>query len=40
LAVAHDEFKNLDIVSLKNPAGAIIYDVKGMLETTVSDGRL
>ena len=37
LAVAHDEFKTLDIASLKKET-AIVYDVKGLLPE--SDGRL
>lgn len=37
LAVAHDEFKTLDIASLKKET-AIVYDVKGLLAE--SDGRL
>ncbi|MDO5104865.1 nucleotide sugar dehydrogenase [Capnocytophaga sp.] len=37
LGVAHKEFKNLDINSLKKD-NAIVYDVKGILDNT--DGRL
>lgn len=40
LAVAHEEFQNLNLNSLKNPQRAIIYDVKGALKTGVADGRL
>jgi len=39
LAVAHNEFKNIDIVSLKN-TGSIIYDVKGFLPQELVDARL
>ena len=39
LAVAHDEFKTLDIEKLLNPKH-IIYDVKGILPKEVVDGRL
>jgi len=37
LAVAHNEFKTLDIASLKKE-NAIVYDVKGLLAE--SDGSL
>lgn len=37
LAVAHDEYKTLDVESLKNN-NAVVYDVKGLLPH--SDGRL
>ena len=39
LAVAHDEFKTLDIEKLLNPKH-IIYDVKGILPKEMVDGRL
>ncbi len=38
LGVAHDEFKDLDIESLKKE-NAVVYDVKGMLQGAV-EGRL
>lgn len=39
LAVAHNEFKELDVTSLvKN--NAVIYDVKGVLPREIVDGRL
>ncbi len=39
LAVAHQEFKLLDLNSLKSQR-AIIYDVKGVLAAGLADGRL
>ena len=39
LAVAHDEFKTLDVVQLVRPGG-VIYDVKGVLPRDIIDGRL
>jgi UDP-N-acetyl-D-galactosamine dehydrogenase len=39
VAVAHDEFKTLDIQALCNPV-KVIYDVKGMLPKAMVDGRL
>lgn len=39
LAVAHDEFKNLDIQALKTKNG-IIYDCKGVLDKETVDARL
>ncbi len=39
LAVAHDEFKELDVKSLLKPNG-VIYDVKGFLPRDIIDGRL
>ena len=39
LAVAHDEFKQLDIRALCNRK-AVIYDVKGVLKKNITDGRL
>lgn len=39
LAVAHNEFKNLDVKSLLNDGG-VVYDVKGVLDRGVVDGRL
>lgn len=39
LAVAHNEFKSIDLSKLKKDAG-IIYDVKSMLDTQLIDGRL
>ena len=40
LAVAHDEFKTLDIRSLLNGENGVVYDVKGILDRSVIDGRL
>ena len=40
LAVAHQEFQDLDLNKLKNQQRAIIYDIKGALEAGVADGRL
>jgi len=39
LAVAHNEFLSLDLKAHKNN-GAVIYDVKGILEKELADGRL
>ena len=39
MAVAHNEFKELDVTSLVKD-NAIIYDVKGMLPREIVDGRL
>jgi UDP-N-acetyl-D-galactosamine dehydrogenase len=39
LAVAHDEFKALDVKSLIRDGG-VIYDVKGVLPRDIVDGRL
>lgn len=41
LGVAHDQFKGLDIRSLlKDEERGVVYDVKGILDRTVIDGRL
>ncbi|HPB05796.1 MAG TPA: hypothetical protein PKX60_06110, partial [Prolixibacteraceae bacterium] len=39
LAVAHYQFLSLDLKAHKE-AGAVIYDVKGILEKELTDGRL
>lgn len=39
LAVSHDEFLKLDLVSLRNGKG-VIYDIKGVLPRDIVDGRL
>ena len=39
LAVAHNQFKELDFASFREK-GAVIYDVKGILETNMFDHRL
>ena len=39
LAVAHDAFKELDVRSLVKPGG-VVYDVKGVLDRNIVDGRL
>ena len=39
LAVAHNQFKELDIKSLVVDNG-VVYDVKGILDCTIIDGRL
>lgn len=39
LAVAHNEFKSLDIASYLNST-SVVYDVKGIIETNLVDGRL
>ena len=39
LAVAHNQFKELNIKSLVVDNG-VVYDVKGILDRTIIDGRL
>lgn len=39
LAVAHDEFKNLNVMDLVKEKG-VVYDVKGILDREIIDGRL
>jgi UDP-N-acetyl-D-galactosamine dehydrogenase len=39
LAVSHNEFKKIDLKPYKE-AGAVIYDVKGILDRDLIDGRL
>lgn len=39
LGVAHQEFLNLDVRSLTTPQG-VVYDVKGVLDRSIIDGRL
>lgn len=40
LCVAHNEFKSMDIRSFLKNEGGVIYDVKGILDKGVFDGRL
>ena len=40
LAVAHKEFKNINIRSLLSSPKGVVYDVKGILSKEVIDGRL
>ena len=41
LGVGHKEFTDLDVRAfLANPAGGVIYDVKGILPRDIIDGRL
>ena len=40
LAVAHKEFVSLDIRSFLKNGNGIVYDVKGILDREVIDGRL
>ncbi len=40
LAVAHNEFKNIDISKIKNSHNAVIYDIKGIWDRELVDGRL
>lgn len=40
LAVAHNEFKTIDLSKLRNGHKAIIYDIKGIWEKEMVDGRL
>lgn len=39
LGVAHKEFMSLDINSLHSD-NAVVYDVKGILDRNIIDGRL
>jgi UDP-N-acetyl-D-galactosamine dehydrogenase len=39
LAVAHDSFLNIDFEAFSD-TGAVIYDIKGMVDRTVADARL
>lgn len=39
LAVAHNDFKSIDITTLKN-SNAVVYDVKGFFDRKMVDGRL
>ena len=39
LAVAHNDFKTVDVPSLLNECG-VVYDVKGVLDREIVDGRL
>ena len=39
LAVAHNEFKKLDIAHISN-GNSVVYDVKGILSEEVIDGKL
>jgi UDP-N-acetyl-D-galactosamine dehydrogenase len=39
LAVSHNEFLNIDIKALLNDNG-VVYDVKGVLDRNIIDGRL
>ena len=40
LAVAHNEFKNIDLSKLRNGHNGVIYDIKGIWEKEMVDGRL
>lgn len=40
LAVAHNEFKQLDFEALKKNSAAVLYDIKGVLDQSSIDGRL
>ena len=40
LAVAHNEFKIIDIHSLRNGHNTVVYDIKGIWEKELVDGRL
>lgn len=40
LAVAHDEFKEMDLAKLRNGHKAVIYDIKGVWDKELIDGRL
>ena len=40
LAVSHNEYRNLDIVSLKKQGDSVVFDVKGFLDRNIVDERL
>jgi len=40
LAVAHDEFKTIDISKFRNGNNSVVYDVKGIWNKKLIDGRL
>jgi len=40
LAVAHNEFKTIDLTKLRNGHNAVIYDIKGIWDKELVDGRL
>ncbi|MCW0481662.1 nucleotide sugar dehydrogenase [Gaoshiqia sediminis] len=40
LAVAHDQFQDLDLSKLRNGSKAVIYDIKGCWDKKIVDGRL
>lgn len=40
LAVAHDQFKEIDLKTLRNCPNCVVYDTKGILIQSVIDGRL
>ena len=40
LGVAHDAFKNEDIRSFLKNTNGVVYDVKGVLNREIIDGRL
>ncbi|HSO89040.1 MAG TPA: nucleotide sugar dehydrogenase [Draconibacterium sp.] len=40
LAVAHKDFKNIDLSKLRNNHNAVIYDIKGIWDKDKVDGRL
>lgn len=40
LSVAHDEFKDVDIRAFLNDENGVVYDVKGILDRNMIDGRL
>ena len=40
LAVSHNEFKEIDINKLKNNSNTIVYDIKGLFDVSMVDGRL
>lgn len=40
LAVAHNEFKNINLSKLRNGHNAVIYDIKGLWPKDMVDGRL
>jgi UDP-N-acetyl-D-galactosamine dehydrogenase len=39
-AVAHDEFRKIDLNKMKKDKNAVVYDVKSILDKNKIDGRL
>jgi UDP-N-acetyl-D-galactosamine dehydrogenase len=40
LAVAHNQFKSIDLSQMRNGKNAVIYDIKGIWDKELVDGRL
>jgi len=40
LAVAHDEFLQIDMTDFKKSESSVLYDIKSVLKQSIVDGRL